>query len=255
MKKTKDLSKSIAGTYFSLRIGLGIIAFTFPILLWLGGQFLAHVPLQGSISAYYHATMQSLANPWTAVSPAGQGAMRDLFVGILFAVGMILLLYQGVTKPEDYALNLAGFLAFGIALFPTQWPGSSEQAAKLHQVFAILFFVCIGYVAVFRARDTLSLIPDKATQERYKRQYRILGIAMFGCPLLAYILAWVPALSHYKLFIIEVAGLWAFGAYWFIKTRELEKTDFDQKAAEGRIYVEPHGLRDAVGRIQLQEKK
>src|SRR5262245_56068446 len=117
--QTKDLSKSIAGTYFALRIGLGVIAFLFPVLLWLGGQFLAHISLQGSMSDYYHAAMQSLASPppgqEAALSPAGQGAMRDLFVGILFAAGIILLLYQGVSKPEDYALNLAGVLAFGIA--------------------------------------------------------------------------------------------------------------------------------------------
>lgn len=258
MQKTKDLSQSIAGTYFSVRIGLGVLAFLFPILLWVGGHFVANIPLQGSMSAYYHATVQTLVNSTpgsqASLSQAGQGVMRDVFVGILFAVGVLLFLYQGVSKPEDYALNLAGLLAFGIALFPTQWSGSSVEAGRFHQVFAVLFFVCIGYVAVFRAGDTLSLIPDKATRQRYQRLYRSLGSAMIGCPVAAYILGRLPGLTHYKIFLIEVAGLYAFGAFWFIKTRELAKSDFDKKAAQGRIYVEPHGLRDAVRPIRLQEQ-
>jgi hypothetical protein len=37
MKKEKDPSKSISGTYFLLRVGLAGMAFFFPILLLIGG--------------------------------------------------------------------------------------------------------------------------------------------------------------------------------------------------------------------------
>ena len=53
--KPKDLSSSIASTYKWLRIGVGVIAFAFPLILWAGGQLLADLELQGSLSAYYHA--------------------------------------------------------------------------------------------------------------------------------------------------------------------------------------------------------
>jgi len=248
MKKTKDLSKYISGTYFSIRVGLAVMAFAFPILLWLGGHFLADVPLQGSMSAYYHASLHSLDG-----GPAGQGVMRDVFVGILFAVGVILFLYQGVTRLEDYAVNLAGLLALGIALFPMQWSPGSELPGKLHEAFALSFFLCIAYVAIFRAGDTLPLIPTEAARKRYRLLYMIVGCAMVGCPVLAFALALLPALTNYKIFFIEVAGIYAFGSYWAIKTRELSETDFDRKAAHGKIYVEPHGLADAVHRIHLRE--
>jgi hypothetical protein len=247
MKKTKDLSKYISGTYFSIRVGLAVMAFAFPILLWLGGHFLANVPLQGSMSAYYHASLHS------GGGPAGQGVMRDVFVGILFAVGVILFLYQGVTRLEDYALNLAGLLALGIALFPVQWSSSPELLGKLHDASAVSFFLCIAYVAIFRADDTLPLIPTEAARKRYRLLYMMVGCAMVGCPVLAFVLALLPALTNYKIFFIEVAGIYSFGAYWAIKTRELSGTDFDRKAAHGKIYVEPHGLTDAVHRIHLRE--
>jgi hypothetical protein len=57
------------------------------------------------MSAYYHS---------------GGGAMRDEFVGILFAVGAFLCLYKGFTTFE-YALNLAGAFVIGVAAFPMEW--------------------------------------------------------------------------------------------------------------------------------------
>src|SRR4051812_24325220 len=95
---TKDLGDYIPKTYFALRMALAVIAFGFPAFLALGGYFIWALDLQKSMSTYYHA---------------GNGALRDVFVGTLGAIGVILLIYQGVTKLEDYALNLAGLFAFG----------------------------------------------------------------------------------------------------------------------------------------------
>jgi hypothetical protein len=249
MRKTKDLSQAIARTYFALRMGLAVMAFAFPILLWIGGHFLADIPLQGSMSAYYHASLHALSG-----GPAGQGVMRDVFVGILITVGVILFLYQGVTRPEDFALNLAGILALGIALFPMQWSsGPKNLGDKLHGAFAVSFFVCIAYVAVFRSVDTLSLIRDKARRERYRRLYVSVGWAMVGFPALAFVLALFPAFMSYKIFLMELFGIYAFGFYWVLKTRELSETNFDRKAADGNIQVAPHQLSDAVSRIPVQE--
>jgi hypothetical protein len=54
--KTKNLSNQIAATYKMLRLGLAVMAFAFPLLLWIGGHFLADLPLAGSMGAYYHAS-------------------------------------------------------------------------------------------------------------------------------------------------------------------------------------------------------
>jgi hypothetical protein len=246
MKKAKDPKKYISGTYFSLRVGLAFMAFAFPIVLLIGGC-IAKIPIQGSMSAYYHAALQALPN-----HPAGQGVMRDAFVGILFAVGFSLFVYQGVTLLEDYALDLAGILALGIALFPMQWSGPKTLTGELHKVFAVSFFVCIAYVAIFRAGDTLSLVRE-SRRKWYRRLYIGLGCAMVGFPFLAFVLAFFPALANYKILLIEFCGIYAFGAYWVVKTRELSESDFDSKAAKGRIQVAPHGLTDAIRPIPVQE--
>jgi hypothetical protein len=77
-----ELLKSIKATYRLLRLGLGWTAIALPLTLWLVG-LARGIPLQGSMSAYYHTDM------------------RDVFVGVLFAAGAGLFLYRGFSKIED----------------------------------------------------------------------------------------------------------------------------------------------------------
>ena len=223
--KPEDLSKRIISTYFWLRIGMGVIALIFPVLLWIGGKVFGDLSLQGSMSAYYHA---------------GNGVMRDWFVGILFAIGIMLFLYQGFTNVEDYALNAAGVLTLGIALFPMTWPGSQKPLyyGFIHGLCAILFFICIGYVCIFHADDTLELlkrIRDEKTRRKYRRTYKILGVLMITSPLIA---ASVSATDfHYYTFYVEAVGVWVFATYWLVKSQEVSLTRADEKAAKGEIEV------------------
>jgi hypothetical protein len=153
--KTKDLTNQITATYKMLRLGLAVMAFAFPLLLWIGGHLIAHLPLAGSMSAYYHAS--DFLHP--EQGPPGEGVMRNEFVGILFAVGVLLFAYQGYSRLEDYALNLAGVLALGIALFPMRWPTKpNDSPFSLHGTCAILFFACIVYVCIWRAAR--HFVPD-----------------------------------------------------------------------------------------------
>jgi len=241
--KTKDLSNQIAATYKTLRIGIAVLAFAFPPLLWAGGHYLADLPLAGSMSAYYHVS-DSLHPDG---SPPGKGVMRNEFVGILFAVGIILFVYQGYTRLEDYALNLAGILAWGIALFPMAWPtGAGDSSFSLHGTCAISFFACIAYVCIFRASDTLALIHDEALYQRYRRTYICLGIAMAVSPALAFLLISQLPLYRSAIFFVELAGIYVFATYWVVKSHEVSKTDSDKKAAMGKLRVEPHGLSDGL---------
>src|SRR5262245_28860273 len=153
--KTKNLSNQVTATYKMLRLGLAVIAFAFPLVLWIGGYLRAELPLAGSMSAYYFEN-------------GGAGVMRNEFVGILFAVGALLFAYQGYSRFVDMALNVAGVLALGIAIFPMKWPESTGSSFSLHGACAISFFVCIAYVCIWRAGDTLPLIKDVAMRERYR---------------------------------------------------------------------------------------
>lgn len=238
--KPKDFSNSIAATYKWLRLGVGLIAFAFPLILWIGGHFCASLPLQGSMSAYYHAG--------DALHP-GQGVMRNEFVGILFAVGASLFLYQGISRLEDRVLNLAGVLALSVALFPMTWPEGSVPQDKfffLHGACAVAFFICLGIVCIFCASDTLDPIKDEAKIKRYRRSYRILGVLMVAFPLSAACLKFFAPLRDWTIFFVEVAGIYVFSAYWLLKSYEISQTDLDRKAALGQIRVVPRPLSDTL---------
>ena len=83
------LKKHVLSTYFSLRVGIVVIAVAFPVLLATGGYFYVGVGLLDSMSAYYHVTCEGRS-------------MRDWFVGLLFAVGVFLYLYKGTAQPRMY---------------------------------------------------------------------------------------------------------------------------------------------------------
>ena len=84
MKKEKDLSKSISGTYFHSKLELAGMRSSIRFC------YLLAVGLRGFLSRlnYYHANVHALPD-----HPTGLGVMRDLFVGTLFAVGVILVVY------------------------------------------------------------------------------------------------------------------------------------------------------------------
>jgi hypothetical protein len=257
----KDLSNQIAATYRMLRLGLAVLAYSFPILLFGGGLLLGKLPLAGSMSAYYH--YHSIESPRPLNQGAafqetadqdkpGQGLMRNIFVGTLFAVGGLLFAYQGFSRLEDFALNLAGLTAWGIALFPMSWPeGSGGSSFSLHGAFAISFFVCIAYVCIWRAGDTLPLIHDPVIRRRYLRTYRFLGWAMAILPFLAWGLISLTPLQKSVIFFVEMAGIYVFATYWVIKSHEASKTRMDEKAGRGKLRVQPHQVSDILSPLPV----
>ena len=235
----KNLSNSIAATYKWLRLGIGLMALAFPLILWIGGHLVASLPLQGSMSAYYHAG--------NALVP-GQGVMRNEFVGILFAVGTILFLFRGISRLEDLLLNLAGVMALGVALFPMAWPeksGAPNSFFSTHGVCAVTFFFCIGFVCIFCASDTLDQlekVKGETQKTRYRKSYRILGVLMVALPLGAMCLKLFAPWRDWTIFFVEVAGIYVFSAFWLLKTYEISQTDLDKKVAQGKIRVEPRPM-------------
>jgi hypothetical protein len=112
-RKEQAVLLSISSSYFRLRRGLALIALVFPILLWLRG---GPDELRTSISAYYHA-------PPDGIFPS----TRDLFVGVLCAVGAFLYFYKGYSKRKMAALNAAGIAALVIALVPVDYPYNPDR--------------------------------------------------------------------------------------------------------------------------------
>jgi hypothetical protein len=180
-------------TYFSLRLSAAVIAFTFPVLLWLGGLH-AGFTLRDSMSAYYHATPTSLKASDTACTPADPsqvpvypeaGIMRNWFVGLLFAIGAILHSNKGHTEKEDWALSLAGIFAALIAVFPMPWACKSGCSLSAHGFCAISFFLSIAFVSLVCSRDTVQLLkPERQTF--YRNLYWLWGGLMVVAPATAY---------------------------------------------------------------------
>ena len=232
-----SLQNHVLGTYFNLRIGITGLAILFPLFLLIVGR-LAHVPLQGSMSAYYWATATT---PDCALPPAPwpAGTLRNEFVGILIAVSAFLYLYKGFSRSENVALNLAGIFGVVVALVPTHWPPCEKSGpVTVHSTAAVLFFLCIAYVSVFRAKDTLSLIADANRRARYERLYKLLGAAMIVSPIAAVIVTDIIMLAGTtspKVFFIEMFGVWAFAAYWGVKSYELHQSSVVQLAIEGKL--------------------
>ena len=214
------LDKHILSTYFSLRFGIAVIAIAFPFVLWVGGYLYAGLHLQSSISDYYWA--------------ANDGkSLRDVFVGVLFAVGAFLYLYKGFSNRENIALNIAGILALGTALFPT----CIGQCPKvtIHGIFAVGFFLSITFVSVKCAPDTLGLITDENLRAKFRMMYKTLAVIMLASPAAAYVLNVLTQQYRAFVFYLEAVGIFAFAAYWLTKSRELSLTQAEERAVRGEV--------------------
>ena len=218
------LNQHIEATYFNLRIGMAVLAFALPPLLVVGAKLLRDVPLQASMSAYYYA---------------GDGIMRNVFVGALITIGSFLYLYKGFSHSEDWALNLGGLFVTIVALVPMQWQcGNACSRFSVHGTFAVLFFLCIAFVCLFRATDTVSLLPTEAERKRFTLTYRIIGAVMILAPVAAVVVSEFLAKAGetpQPMIFIETSGVWTFAAYWAVKSREMHVTRAERLAFEGRV--------------------
>jgi hypothetical protein len=217
------LLNHVFGTYNWLRFGTAAIALAFPLLLWGWGR-LHGLPLQGSMSAYYWASVE------------GDPPSRVWFVGGIFALGAFLFLYKGYTRLEDWLLNLAAALVILVALVPMSWKCGSELGYcspwRWHYVCAIAFFACIVIVALFLSGTTLHEIQDPRARQGYTIAYWVTRGSLVIFPALAIIAHVVTKRTDTLPFFLELAGIWAFAAFWLVKTLELLKSQAERRVRE-----------------------
>lgn len=201
--------------FYRLRQTLGYLGFFLPIILSVLGA-LAWGDIRPSISNYYHTLM------------------RDVFVGVLTAIGVFLICYTGYKPASDERISdrrltsLAGWGAIGVAFFPdrTVMPEPLEAfpqlfghglTAGLHYLSAILFFVALGVMSYAKFART----GDK----RLKPWFRALGLVVLAMALgiaLLFLakqfLGFGPMIEDYDLvFWAESLGVWAFSIAWLLK--------------------------------------
>jgi hypothetical protein len=240
------IQRHMLNMFIALRWGVGLTGLALPVILAGFGYLMYKIPLTGSMSAYYHATdacssqtaedgLKDPAKAPAACFALGTGPMRNWFVGSLFFIGGAMLLMRGFSVWEDLALDVAGVTAPCVALFPMSWIGQSGFSP--HMTFAVIFFFCVGFTAVFCSEKTLKEIsPQTPNREKiivfYRRWYRVLGFLMVALPLFAHL-----ALAKFgaRTFMVEAAGVWAFGSFWLFKTFELKHSDIEFRVLKGQL--------------------
>jgi hypothetical protein len=217
----EDLRRNMMSTYFTLRLGIVLLSFALPLILLIYSLVTHGRLVESSMSAFYSAD---------------GGAMRNWFVGILWAIGFFLILYQGFSPLEDWLLNFAGGFAVLIAMTPCNCAGQEVlDKSKAHTTFAVLFFACMVGVCLFCARDTITLLPKKSDQDKFKRTYYTIAFFLFVSPLAALAVAYFARAQGSLLFFIESFAVWVFAAYWVTKSAEIRITSAERRALDGAL--------------------
>jgi hypothetical protein len=226
---SEDLRKNILSTYFTLRMGIVVLSAALPVALYFYSWRADGGLVEHSISAFYGAH---------------GGAMRNWFVGVLCAIGAFLILYQGFSPLEDWLLNFAGGFAVLTALTPCNcWIGAVGDHSRWHLVVAISFFACMAAVVWFCAEDTITLLPTKADQARFRRTYRGIAIGLAASPIAALVVSYLLQNYVSRTFYIEWFGVWVFAFYWFTKSAEFRITSAEKRALRGELEnVKGYGL-------------
>lgn len=213
----KDRANPFMVSFLTLRKVVGFIAFGIApvlVLITLLGSDCSMV--QDSISHYYY-TM------------AG-----DVFVGLLCAVAFFLMAYPGYDAMDNRLTNAAGFLALGIAFFPTSpMQGASCSVLQItigkwvpwvHYGSAALFFGILAYMAIWVFTKSSETDPAKRTRSKRQRNriYRVCGVLMlFAIAAMATQMfsdGIAQAFETYNLtYWFEFLALVSFGICWMVK--------------------------------------
>jgi drug/metabolite transporter (DMT)-like permease len=194
-------------SYLTLRRVVGILGILLPVLLVVVSSLVhSRLEIQDSISDYYGTEM------------------RDIFVGVLFVVGLFLFAYRGYERKDDIAGDLACLFALGVALFPST--SASQAIRTVHVISAAALFIVLSCFSLFLFTKT-----DKDVLPRKKRIrnviYVICGVIMLACivsiALYSVLLRNTSVAAIKPVFWLESLALWAFGISWLIKGETLLK--------------------------------
>src|SRR6266542_279822 len=171
--------EAYTGSYRVIRLVVGVLGVLLPFVFIIGEAFFLRggVHVRGSLSAYYHTSMQ------------------DIFVGGLCVIGFLLATYMaGEPRTWDFWASLiAGVAVLGVIFFPTlrsglpadapacgsvpQPPGCSfveqilgeHQTAVIHAVCAIVFIVFLAIMSFLFATSEVRSKTERLTTQGQRR--------------------------------------------------------------------------------------
>ena len=221
---------SVLETHPHYRTAIGVLGVSLPPLLVLS-SLLRRQELQGSISAYYFTSA------------------RDVFVGVLWVIGVFLFFYQyrprrpelARTKVEPIRTGaadawlgkVAGVSAVLVALFSTTPPPASPaqppEIGMVHGVSAAVLFTCLSLFP-------LLLFSQSRVRGHVYRRYGWVMIALL-VSVVAY--AFAPdglreSLARWKpVLVLESLLILVFGVSWFDRGLELAASAKGDAETEG----------------------
>lgn len=212
MNDVPQPNDSLVISYLNLRKAVGLLGMALPFTVVLGRIILEGGGLLDSISGYYYTMM------------------RDVFVGLLCAIGIFLFSYRGYERKDDIAGTLACAAAVGVALFPTT-PGLTATPREttigyIHLFFAACFFAVMAYFCL--CLFTKSTKP-RQTPEKQKRNmvYTVCGWIIVACIVLLFLFIFVPVASSIRalrpVLVLEAVAVEAFGVAWITKGEAILK--------------------------------
>jgi hypothetical protein len=212
MQTTSTTQRSLVLSYLGLRKSIGIIGILLPFVLALGAWIFEGKGLLDSISAYYYS------------------AMRDVFVGSLWAIAVFLFSYR-FARQDDLAGDLAGIFAIGAAIFPV--PPTTDATPQqtligwLHLVSAGGFFLTLAFFALVLFRKTDPSQPPTRRKLQRNRIYLFAGLVILAAVVLLVLATFLPntdGLRPYHVnFWLETLAIEAFGVAWFVKGEAILK--------------------------------
>lgn len=212
-------------SFLTLRKTIGVIGILMPIIVRVGAYYFEGIPSNDSISAYYYT------------------GTRDVFVGILFAIGVFLFCYRGPATQDNVLTNIAGLAAIGIGLFPTEvryhpvilakFPSINDPKFPCYEPHGLLgihiyvvatFFIILSYLVIFRFTKPTQLPITKQKKSRNKI-YILSGIVMLLS--LGAIVAIKAISEDTSIFWPETFAIVAFGIAWLTKGQAILKDEID----------------------------
>lgn len=178
---------------------------------------------------------------WSSISATYYTNSREIFCGLMFAVGLFLITYVGYEKIDRIVTTLSGISAFGIAFFPCSLHTVTTETVGIFQLpqsvsvifhlgFAAAFFLLLAFNSFFLFTRTNKNegFKNLITKEKRTRNfvYKTCGLIMFIAMIADLILSIVINTTHHDntafeqtpiAIILESIMLLAFGFSWLVK--------------------------------------
>jgi hypothetical protein len=206
--------RTLVLSYLAIRRSIGVLALVLPPTLWPGGWLVFGIDLQENMSSYYHTPL------------------RDVFVGVMCAIGIFLVCYRGYDWIENWTANVACLAALGVALCPMD-PNSdplqqTTPLGYLHTFFGGLFFSTLAFYSLYHFPRGSKLLRFHSRTEQRDSIYRATGLTILGCMVaMGMHLFLAPPgpkafFNRYHFtFWMEWIAVWAFAPAWLTKGRAI----------------------------------